>query len=187
DVRIVAATNYDLEERVKGGKFRQDLFYRLHVLPLRMPSLRERPQDIPVLARHFIRKHFGQGEWSFSPDALEAMRAHDWPGNVRELENKLQRGWLFHAGDTLTAQDLGLEPDGAGTAAAEDPGTKKTLEEYREEYETGLLRRCLKLYKGNITKCAEHLQISRNTCKSMLRKYKLVGDQDDGAVGSEDG
>ncbi|MDB5049811.1 MAG: Response regulator of zinc sigma-54-dependent two-component system [Fibrobacteres bacterium] len=181
DVRIVAATNYDLQERVKAQKFRQDLFYRLHVLPLLMPPLRDRADDIPALARHFIQKHFGQTAWTFAPDALDSIRGHSWPGNVRELENKLQRAWLFHSGNTITASDLGLDP---GTPAprhssSEEGLEKKTLEEYREEYETALLRRCLKHYRGNITKCAEHLQISRNTCKSMLRKYKLVGDQDD--------
>jgi DNA-binding NtrC family response regulator len=181
DVRIVAATHYDLEERVKAQRFRQDLFYRLHVLPLAMPPLRDRPDDVPVLARHFIQKHFGRADWSFSADALEAMRAHPWPGNVRELENKLQRAWLFHAGDRITAADLGLEAGGAPRPAgeADAPLDGKTLEAYREEYESALLRRCLKAYKGNITRCAEHLQISRNTCKSMLRKYKLVGDQDE--------
>jgi DNA-binding NtrC family response regulator len=186
DVRIVAATNYDLQERVKAQKFRQDLFYRLHVLPLLMPPLRDRTDDIPVLARHFIQKHFGQTSWSFSPDGLNAIRSHGWPGNVRELENKLQRAWLFHSGNTVTAADLGLDADAQPArvpAATEDGIERKTLEEYREEYETALLRRCLKHYKGNITKCAEHLQISRNTCKSMLRKYKLVGDQDDPETG----
>jgi DNA-binding NtrC family response regulator len=186
DVRIIAATNYDLQERVKAQKFRQDLFYRLHVLPLLMPPLRDRAEDIPVLARHFIHKHFGQTAWSFSQDGLDAIRSHGWPGNVRELENKLQRAWLFHSGSIVTAADLGLESDGHAPRApvAVDEGLeKKTLEEYREEYETALLRRCLKHFKGNITKCAEHLQISRNTCKSMLRKYKLVGDQDDAETG----
>jgi DNA-binding NtrC family response regulator len=189
DVRIVAATHYDLEERVKSQRFRQDLFYRLHVLPLGMPPLRSRPDDVPVLARHFIQKHFGRSDWSFSADALEAMRNHAWPGNVRELENKLQRAWLFHAGDRISAADLGLE---AGTSVPGLPGEAdslldgKTLEAYREEYESALLRRCLKTYKGNITRCAEHLQISRNTCKSMLRKYKLVADQDvDSGEGEE--
>jgi DNA-binding NtrC family response regulator/pSer/pThr/pTyr-binding forkhead associated (FHA) protein len=184
DVRIVAATHYDLAERVKQGLFRQDLYYRLHVLPLAMPALRERAEDIPVLARHFIRKHFGAEAWSFSPDALAAIRSHAWPGNVRELENKLQRAWLFHSGNVITAADLGLEPDPAPPAGAapglpgDDGLAPRTLEECREEYEGALLRQCLRHFKGNITKCAEHLQISRNTCKSMLRKYKLV--QDDG-------
>ncbi len=212
DARIVAATHYDLEERVKSGKFRQDLFYRLHVLPLLMPPLRDRSEDVQVLARHFIQKHFGQTHWSFSPDAHEAIRVHTWPGNVRELENKLQRAWLFHTGNVVTASDLGLETKGFETGGLEAAGLEtrgvqnnssesknrlgssssllktdsaqesfenKTLEQFREEYESTLLRNCLKHFKGNITKCAEHLQISRNTCKSMLRKYKLVQDDED--------
>jgi DNA-binding NtrC family response regulator len=196
DVRIVAATNYDLSERVNAGKFRQDLYYRLHVLPLAMPALRERPGDIPVLARHFIQKHFGSTAWRFSQSALDAIRGHAWPGNVRELENKLQRAWLFHSGDVITAADLGLEggtsgndrsaPAAKGAAAsgdetAEEDASVKTLEQYREEYESALLRRCLKQFRGNITKCAEHLEISRNTCKSMLRKYKLLQDDEEEA------
>jgi DNA-binding NtrC family response regulator len=183
DARIVAATNYNLEERVRISRFRQDLFYRLHVLPLLMPPLRERSSDIPVLARHFIQKHFGETLWSFSPDALEAIRTHAWPGNVRELENKLQRAWLFHSGHVVTASDLGLEVQGSHSSPRSPTGEEtfenKTLEQYREEYESTLLRTCLKHFKGNITKCAEHLQISRNTCKSMLRKYKLLQDDED--------
>jgi DNA-binding NtrC family response regulator len=187
DVRIVAATNYDLAARVKEQKFRQDLYYRLHVLPLAMPSLRERPGDVPVLARHFIQKHFGSTSWRFSQSALDAIRSHPWAGNVRELENKLQRAWLFHTGDVISAADLGLEGGPSETRSAPLPGddvaeaegSVKTLEQYREEYESALLRRCLKQFRGNITKCAEHLQISRNTCKSMLRKYKLLQDDEE--------
>ncbi len=211
DARIVAATHYDLDERVKTGRFRQDLYYRLHVLPLLMPPLRERTEDIPVLARHFIQKHFGNTAWIFTSDALVAIRNHAWPGNVRELENKLQRAWLFHSGDAISAGDLGLDsPSGNGTSqsvftaapsgaassshhsahmaspavtatAAGAASAGKTLEQYREEYESELLRNCLRQFKGNITRCAEHLQISRNTCKSMLRKYKLVQDDEDEA------
>jgi DNA-binding NtrC family response regulator len=103
---------------------------------------------------------------------------------VRELENKLQRAWLFHSGKVITAADLGIEPSAGAASPAASPGAAdegampKTLEEAREAYESDLLRQCMRHFKGNITKCAEHLQISRNTCKSMLRKYKLV--QDDG-------
>ncbi len=182
DVRIVAATNYNLEERVRLGRFRQDLFYRLHVLPLQMPALRDRPADIPVLARHFIQKHFGHTHWSFSSDALIAIRNHTWPGNVRELENKLQRAWLFHVGNIVSAADLGFESatqEPLTSAGLEGTFENKTLEQYREGYESSLLRTCLKHFKGNITKCAEHLQISRNTCKSMLRKYRLLQDDED--------
>jgi len=193
DTRIIAATHYDLEERVKQNKFRQDLFYRLHVLPLLMPPLRDRTGDIPVLARHFIQKHFGDSNWSFSVDAISAIRDHRWPGNVRELENKLQRAWLFHTGKVITSIDLGLEQlnSNSNIIATSIPTSipnetslsqdfeNKTLEQFREEYETNLLKNCLKHFKGNITKCAEHLQISRNTCKSMLKKYKLMQEDED--------
>ena len=97
-MRIVAATNYKLEDRVQENKFRQDLFFRLNVLPLHLPPLRERIEDIPVLARHFVKKHFNEENWEFSQDALEAIGNHKWSGNVRELENKLQRAWIFRTG-----------------------------------------------------------------------------------------
>ncbi len=178
DARLIAATHYNLEDRVQAGKFRQDLFYRLHVLPLKVPALRERHEDIPVLAKFFIQKHFGQEAWHFSPDALDAMNRHNWPGNVRELENRLQRAWLFHVDGVMTASDLGLESP--TVAAATVPETfkleNKTLEQYREEFEGVILKRCLQYYKGNITRTADHLQISRNTCKSMVKRYNLAFD-----------
>jgi two-component system NtrC family response regulator len=116
---------------------------------------------------------------------LEAIRKHTWPGNVRELENKLQRAWLFHIGNVVSAADLGFEISPQGSrplAEIEGDGEtfeNKTLEQYREGYESSLLRTCLKHFKGNITKCAEHLQISRNTCKSMLRKYRLLQEDEE--------
>jgi len=175
DVRIIAATNYNLEERAKQGKFRQDLFFRLQVLPLNMPPLREHVMDIPILSRHFILKHFNVTDWSFTSDALESMEKYSWPGNIRELENKLQRAWIFHQGKNITASDLGLKNLSEPLKALREGEVleNKTLEEYREEYESAILKRCMKYYRGNITKCAEHLEISRNTCKAMLRKYRL--------------
>ena len=180
DVRLIAATHYNLEARVQEGKFRQDLFYRLHVLPLKVPALRERSEDIPVLGKYFVHKHFGQEPWAFSPDAIDAMQKHNWPGNVRELENRIQRAWLFHVDDIITASDLGLETPAAAQESVKDAENftleKKTLEQYREEFEGAILKRCLQYYKGNITRTSDHLQISRNTCKTMVKRYNLAFD-----------
>ena len=212
DARIISATHYDLEKRVKDGLFREDLFYRLHVLPLQMPPLRERIEDIPILAKHFIQKHFGYSAWNFSDGAIQAIADHTWPGNVRELENKLQRAWLFHEDKIITEKDLGLEIKrpvstlgnketrnqfGAANLPSEsselpDASIKneilpaelfesQSLEHFREVYESALLKNYLKNFHGNITKCAEQLKISRNTCKSMLRKYRLLDSDEDEA------
>ncbi len=175
DVRLIAATNYDLEERVKQIKFRQDLFFRLNVLALHVPPLRERKTDITLLARHFIQKHFNDDKWSFTSDAQEAIQNYEWPGNVRELENRLQRAWIFHVDSRISAQDLGFQNKTPAVPGLDEVGElePKTLDQYREEFEGAILAKCLRFYAGNITKCAEHLGISRNTCKSMIKKYHI--------------
>ena len=95
NVRIIAATNYDLEQHVKEQKFRQDLFFRLNVLPLPIPPLRERREDIPLLARHFIRKHFNEDAWDFTPDALEAIKTHDWTGKCERARKPTSKSLDF--------------------------------------------------------------------------------------------
>lgn len=109
DVRLICATNQDLQQAVRDGRFREDLYYRLAVVPLRLPPLRERPEDIEAFARFFLRKHrrrHGRGPEEIAPEALELLMAQSWPGNLRQLENAIQRGLLMAPGRTLRAEDL---------------------------------------------------------------------------------
>src|SRR5262249_51027822 len=106
DVRVIAATHVELGAAVEQGKFRQDLYYRLNVVVMRAPPLRERLDDLPLLAAHFLKKHGGDRPPTLSPDALEAMTTYGWPGNVRELENAILHAIALHHGDVLGAESL---------------------------------------------------------------------------------
>ena len=121
DVRIIAATNVDLRRMMEEGKFREDLFYRLHVISIQLPPLRERKDDIPLLVRHFLRKYGEENrkpDAELSPAALDLISEYDWPGNVRELENVIQRAMLFCGGDTIEASHIVFDrpaPSASGT------------------------------------------------------------------------
>jgi len=122
DVRVIAATNADLMERIKTGEFRSDLFYRLNVVSLRIPPLRERVDDILPLAHHFLRQHDSSGRIKgFDPLTAQILRRHPWPGNVRELQNVIERACLLSRGDEITAADLPPEFHGNGDASRVTP------------------------------------------------------------------
>ena len=167
DTRIVAATNRDLERAVKEGQFREDLFYRFNVVRIRIPPLRERPDDIPVLIGHFItllNKKMGTQVTGVTPDAIDALKEQRWPGNVRELENCVERALIFAETDLLTSQDLGIT---AGTQHRDvRPKTLKDLE--RDAIEHALLR-----WEGNRTKAADQLGITRRTLFNKINEYGL--------------
>src|SRR5439155_27379380 len=115
DVRVVAATNVDLREKLATGRFREDLYYRLNVIALNLPPLRERREDVPLLAQHFLRKYArqtGKDVKRISPDALAALSAHAWPGNVRQLENAIERAVVLAPRDEVTLADLPAEISG---------------------------------------------------------------------------
>ncbi len=175
DVRVLAATNRDLKEMVGRGAFREDLYYRLDVVHLKVPPLRERPEDIPVLARHFLGRfagRFGVGLPPVSDELLERLRAHRWPGNVRELENALES---LVALSPEGALDLTLLP-GPAVPAAAPLGLKQRV----EAYERGLVAEALRAAKGNRTEAARLLGISRVTLHDKLNKYRLATERDDG-------
>jgi DNA-binding NtrC family response regulator len=178
DVRVVAATHRDLEEEVRAGRFREDLFYRLNVVTLRIPPLRERPEDVPALARHFLdrfARRFGV-EPLRVPDALfDRLAAHAWPGNVRELENAIEGLVALSPADGL---DLALLP-GGGAAARE--GAPLPLKERVQAYERGLVVEALRAVHGNRSEAARRLGISRVTLHDKLRRYALGdGEEPDG-------
>ncbi|MFH1177826.1 MAG: sigma-54 dependent transcriptional regulator [Acidobacteriota bacterium] len=176
DVRVIAATNRDLEDRVREGTFREDLWYRLNVIPIRMPSLRERADDIPVLVDHFAVKHarrHGKPVLRLEPEALEVLLGYDWPGNVRELENLIERLLVLGTSDVVTAANLpeGLRRDTPrfGGVRMELPPTGIVL----EEVEKALIQGALARHQGNQSAAARFLGISRQTLLYRMQKFSL--------------
>jgi DNA-binding NtrC family response regulator len=178
DVRVLAATHRDLEAEVKAGRFREDLFYRLNVVRLHVPPLRERPDDVTLLARHFLERfaaRFGVEALRIPGALLDRLRAHAWPGNVRELENALESLVALSPPEGL---DLSLLPFGRGEAAPVEEGPL-SLKQRVEAYERGLVHEALKGALGNRSEAARRLGISRVTLHDKLKKYGLGGDDEE--------
>jgi transcriptional regulator with GAF, ATPase, and Fis domain len=170
DVRLITATNRDLEAMMAGGEFRQDLYYRLRVVELTIPPLRQRHEDIPLLAQHFVRlqgKRLGRKKLSLSRGALELLLQHDFPGNVRELENLLEAATALASGDRVEAEDLRLAM-GAGAAAADL--SSGTLDEVSRSHVLRTLDRC----QGSRTAAARALGIDRTTLYRMLMRWNAT-------------
>jgi two-component system NtrC family response regulator len=170
DVRVIAATNVDLKDAVAKGKFREDLYFRLAVVVLKLPLLRDRGEDVEVLAREFLHQFATQadrGAMTFSPDALRAIKAHSWPGNVRELQNRVKRAVIMADGKRVTAADLELTDQGEFVR-------RRTLKEAREDLERELVQAALKKYAGKITAAAAELGISRPTLYELMEKLGLT-------------
>jgi len=186
NVRIVAATNRNLEREVSEGRFREDLYYRLKVFPLRVPALRERREDVPLLAAHFLQRYtreFGRELAGFTQAALEVLRAYDWPGNVRELENEVQRAVIQAEGETFITPDLlsarvrknDARPSNAPPAetdAAEEDDASGTLREMMDRVERRILSRTLAAHANNKTSAAKALGITR---EGLHKKLKSLG------------
>ncbi|MEO5950956.1 MAG: sigma-54 dependent transcriptional regulator, partial [Chloroflexia bacterium] len=172
DVRVIAATNVDLRAALEGGRFREDLFYRLNVMPINIPPLRERSEDIPALAVHFIEK-YGNGTQRLSAGALESLLAHDWPGNVRELENVIERSLLLASGPELSAAEIRID---MGPRARQQHATQPaflpsgmTL----DAYEQSILKEALKRADGNKSQAARLLGITRNALRYRLAQIGI--------------
>jgi two-component system response regulator AtoC len=174
DVRVIAATARKLEAEVAAGRFREDLYYRLNVVPLEVPPLRERPRDVPLLADHFIahfRATLGKPVRTISDEALERLTAYRWPGNVRELENVIERAVILAEGDTLTLREL---PQNVVVADAnEAAATDLSLKRARRGAEVDAIRRALRATDGNRTHAARLLQISHRALLYKLKEYSL--------------
>ncbi len=169
DTRVIAATNADLKKGMSSGSFREDLFYRLAVVQILLPALRDRDDDIVLLAQAFLQRSSSENSKSnltFGPDALRAIRQHPWPGNVRELQNRVKRAVIMSEGKRLTAGDLELESTGGGHAAT-------TLKEARERLENEMIRQVLKKHNGKITSAAIELGISRPTLYELMDKLGI--------------
>ena len=170
DVRVISATNVDLEEAVKNGTFREDLFYRISVFPIRLPSLRERREDIPLLAAHFLEKYCNQESKQIegiAPDALELLMAYGWPGNVRELENAIERATLLASTSEITPKDLPNSVRAIGEKKIYEKDA--TLSSWIEKLEEDALRQALLECEGNISKTAKKLgKIGRASCRERV-------------------
>ncbi|MGH9862458.1 MAG: sigma-54-dependent transcriptional regulator [Candidatus Acidiferrales bacterium] len=179
DVRVIAATNQDLRRRVAEKSFREDLFYRISVIPLPVPPLRERPEDIPLLALHFLQRfteQMGKPVRGLAPDALEALRRYSWPGNVRELENAIERAVALETGPEVMLRSL---PEHISRVSAptssEDllPAEGIDLEKHIQEQERAYLAAALKRAQGIRTKAAELLGMSYRSFRHYAKKYKI--------------
>lgn len=192
DVRVLAATNRDVAREVKEGRFRQDLYYRLNVIQIHMPTLSERPEDIPLLAEHFLQKHAAAAgkRLSFSPEALHALLEYRYPGNVRELENAVERAVTLATGDRVVRADL---PDALRSATAEPvlavPAEGFDLDEHLQRVEKSLLVSALERAGGVRTKAAKLVGMTFRSFRYRLQKYGLADSAagDDDAEDSDDG
>ena len=177
DVRVVAATNLDIEKAIEGGVFREDLYYRLAVIPIHLPPLRQRRDDIPLLLRHFCSKH-GAQQVTFDKASLAILTGYLWPGNVRELENLVERLLIMRGGDTITSDDLPdkIRTGGADACSASGSGSVINLpdEGYPlEQLEREVVVQALERNQWNQTAAARFLRIPRHTLIYRLEKYEI--------------
>ena len=172
DVRIVTATNYDLQKAVKSEKFREDLFYRLSVVPITLPPLRERRDDIPLLANYFLKKYNAKRKKNvkaISDQAMKALVKYDWPGNVRELENAVERAVVLAENDVLKSSDLLYYGLSVETDSGSDKNKTRRLIDVEKEY----IVKTLEMFDGHKGKTAKALGIDRKTLRAKLRRYRI--------------
>jgi DNA-binding NtrC family response regulator len=173
DVRIISATQSTLEEEVKGGNFRDDLYYRLSVLPINVPPLRERRDDIPLLVGHFLRKYReGENEYQILPEVLEKLQEYHWPGNIRELENVLQRMMLFSQNRTIRLRDVPPHIL-VNSEHLEDMGSSFSLPRLVSEVEKGYIIQSLNKNGWHLGKTSQQLGMTRKMLGDRIRKYEL--------------
>ncbi len=174
DVRVIATTNRDIKQRIKENEFREDLFYRLNVIPISLPALRERKEDLSVLAEFFMEKHGKEVNKKISKIAsatLDLLKKYSWPGNVRELENTIERAVLLCKGDTLQPSDLFLDEEEL-TSNSSSSGAESFVGKTLHEMEKEMILQTLEEVDNNKTKCAEILGISIRTLRNKLTEYE---------------
>jgi two-component system response regulator PilR (NtrC family) len=179
DVRVISATNKDLDELVASGGFREDLYYRLSVIPIVVPPLRERREDIPLLALHFLKKYApaaGKSIVRVTPQSLEALRDYDWPGNVRQLENTVERAVALETSDQLHVElpaERSKARTAGGPAPAAIPADGLDMERYVASIERSLLESALRQSEGVQTRAAELLKLSYRSFRHLVKKYEI--------------
>ena len=167
-VRLVSATNADLHKEAAEGRFREDLLFRINTVEVRLPSLRERREDIPALASHFLRQHaqrYRKNLTGFEPAALQALLDHPWPGNIRELDHAVERGVLMAQGEKIRLGELGLRIDRDATSRIEDMSL--------EDVEGFLIKKAMARFDGNVSQAAKALGLSRSALYRRLQRYGL--------------
>jgi transcriptional regulator with PAS, ATPase and Fis domain len=172
DIRVIAATNRDLPRAVAAGTFREDLFFRLHVIAFTLPPLRERRDDIPRLAEFFVQKHslkLKRPGMRLAPEALECLRLYDWPGNVRELENVIERAVVLSSGAAIQPEDLAIPAPENSPPLAGAARYQMRLEAVEQE----VLREALQAHGGDKRAAARALGIALSTLYAKLKKYQL--------------
>jgi DNA-binding NtrC family response regulator len=172
DVRIIAASNLNMEEAVANGKVRQDLYYRLNIISLILPPLRERREDIPLLARHFLGRYSAELDKEvndFTEEAMQLLMVHHWPGNVRELEHVIERAIVLCEGPVLEARDLVISPAGNGGQQSLQEAKAKEIARFERDYIQGLLSAC----KGNITHAAQVAKKNRRAFWQLIQKHQI--------------
>lgn len=173
DVRLIVATNKDLKKAIEEGTFREDLYYRIHVIPVSLPPLRERKEDIPLLADHFLQKYAIQMNreiHGFKPEALQRIMLYEWPGNVRELEHRIEHAVVMAAENYISPEDL-------FPSRREEPGGFKTIKAAREEFEEEYVRNLLRITKGNVSTAAKLAGHQRIALYNLIKKYGINLDE----------
>jgi len=182
DARVLAATNKDLTAEIRALRFREDLYFRLNVVPIFVPSLRDRQEDIPLLAEHFmamLAREYGRRPKTFEADALIALRHYAWPGNVRELRNVIERLMIMVPGDKVSSRDLSfldqqVVPAGVERAAVAKASVEAPLHEARDRFERDYILRALAAQHGNISRTAELLGIERSNLYRKMRGFGIA-------------
>jgi two-component system nitrogen regulation response regulator NtrX len=175
DVRVLAATNKDLPAEIRAGRFREDLYFRLNVIPIFVPPLRDRDTDIPLLAEHFIAdlsREAGRRPKRLDPAAAAGLRSYRWPGNVRELRNVIERLMIMVGGDTIAPADLGFLDSGAAPVVEAAAAAMLPLHEARDRFEREYILRVLAAQQGNMSRTADALGVERS---NLYRKMKAFG------------
>jgi two-component system nitrogen regulation response regulator NtrX len=179
DARVLAATNKDLTEEIRAGRFREDLYFRLNVVPIFVPPLRERPEDTQLLADHFmalLAREYGRRPKAFEPEAVALLRRYSWPGNVRELRNVVERLMIMVPGEVVTAADLAfLGQGGLVTVRAEAPPDRLVpLHVARDDFEKGYILHALAVQQGNMSRTADLLGVERSNLYRKMRRFGIA-------------
>lgn len=177
DVRIIAATNIDLRQAVREGRFREDLFYRLNVITIELPPLRRRKEDIPLLVDFFLKKYAEENDRpvrNITPEALRPLLSYSWPGNVRELENVIERAVVLSSGTTISVDLLPDNLLGRGSAfSLHDPPADSSLFEIVEDVEKRIITEMLEKCNWNQTEAAEHFKVPLSTLNQKIRRLNI--------------
>ena len=183
DVRIIASTNQNLAEKIKIGEFREDVYYRLNVLPVKLPALREHPEDIPLIANHLLEKHcrlLDKASKKISPELMDIFLRKTWEGNVREMENLILQGILFSSGDEITPRDVSLNdnrnPSRRPGLPDNDMPYKAAKEKTLAQFNHSFIGRLLEAHKGNVSQAARRCGLERQALQQIMRRYDISAD-----------